>query len=130
MDRKITGIQLHHSTFLDDAGRGGANLVAGLTNALGRTGSAEYEALLTEARMLIVRVAQAQVDAANRLRELGEHDPVQFARCRDGDAPWPDERPEGFVARCRCDDRCLVHDHGRGEPERDCNCDIPCAVHG
>src|SRR3712207_6909466 len=44
-------------------------------------------------------------------------------------SPWPDERVEGFVARCRCADRCLFHDTGRGGIE-DCNCDQVCGQHG
>jgi hypothetical protein len=127
MHRKVTGIQLHHSTFLDDAVRGGSNMLAGLTNAVRRTNSPELKALLEEARALVQRVGEAHGRASASLRDL-QADP-QFKQYRDGALPWPDEVPEGFVARCSCDDLCLFHDVGRGSWDDNCSC-RPCPQHG
>ena len=66
--------------------------------------------------------------AAGMRLQMHQRDP-DFKRYVDGDLPWPDETAEGFVARCRCYDRCLFHDVGRGSLERDCSCDEWCRQH-
>lgn len=38
MGKPVVGIQVHHSVFLEDALRGGANARAGLRSAIQRTG--------------------------------------------------------------------------------------------
>jgi hypothetical protein len=125
--RRITGIQVHHSVNLDDASRFGANLLTALEAAHKKTGSEETEHLLEQLRPLVREVGVARTAAGMRL-QMHQRDP-DFKRYVDGDKPWPDELVEGFVPRCRCDDRCLFHDIGRGTLEQDCTCDLECGQH-
>jgi len=126
--RKIVGIQLHHSVNLSDAVRNGANMCAGLRGAITCTGDPELQTLLEEADELVRRVSLAHSAAHERL--LGFQDDPDFSRMRDGDLPWPDETIGGFQARCSCYDSCLVHDHGvRDAPEGQCNCEYACPQH-
>jgi hypothetical protein len=125
--RRITGIQVHHSVNLDDASRFGANLLTALEAAHHKTGSDETRRLLDALSPLVREVGVARTAAGMRL-QMHQRDP-DFKRYVEGDQPWPDELAEGFVARCRCHDRCLFHDLGRGTPEQDCNCDLACGQH-
>jgi hypothetical protein len=124
--KRIIGIQVHHSVFLDDALRGAANACAGLDSAILRTGDNELIDLLWRLRGLTRELGDARDRSRGRLRGW---DADQVARCREGEEPWPDELPEGFVPRCTCYDRCLTHDTGVGR-EEDCNCGKPCPEHG
>jgi hypothetical protein len=126
MRRPITGIQVHHSVFLDDALRGAANACAGLDSAIVRTGDNELIDLLWRLRELTRELGEARDRSRGRLRALPKD---QVIRCRDGAEPWPDELSEGFVPRCTCYDRCLTHDTGVGRDE-DCNCGTVCPAHG
>jgi hypothetical protein len=125
--RRIVGVQIHHSVTLSDASRHAANMLTALESVRRRAlDDEEVAGLLEELRPMVERIGIAR--AASQMR-LGLHqaDP-DFRAYVDGDLPWPDEDPEGFVARCRCDDRCLFHDVGRGS-EADCNCDVRCRQH-
>jgi hypothetical protein len=125
--RRITGIQLHHSVNLDDASRFGANLLTALEAAHKKTGSQETQRLLDALAPLVREVGVARTAAGMRL-QMHQRDP-DFKRYVEGDQPWPDELVEGFVPRCRCYDKCLFHDVGRGSLEQDCTCDLPCGQH-
>lgn len=125
--RRITGIQLHHSVNLDDASRFGANLLTALEAAHKKTGSQETQRLLDALAPLVREVGVARTAAGMRL-QMHQRDP-DFKRYVEGDQPWPDELVEGFVPRCRCYDKCLFHDVGRGSVEQDCTCDLPCGQH-
>jgi hypothetical protein len=125
--RRITGIQVHHSVNLEDASRFGANLLTALEAAHKKSGSEETKKLIDELTPLVRKVGVERTAAGMRL-QMHQRDP-EFKRYVEGDQPWPDELTEGFVPRCRCHDRCLFHDIGRGSAERDCTCDIPCGQH-
>jgi hypothetical protein len=129
LQRRIVGIQTHHSVQLDDAMRGAANMCAGLRGALKCTGDPAHAKLLEEATALARRVAAARGEATTRLRGFYEDDPDRFRRCRDGIEPWPDETIGAFEPRCSCYDRCLIHDHGVDAPPEQCNCGRPCPAH-
>jgi hypothetical protein len=125
--RRITGIQVHHSVNLEDASRFGANLLTALEAAYKKTGAEETKKLIDELTPLVRKVGVERTAAGMRL-QMHQRDP-EFKRYVEGDEPWPDELAEGFVARCRCHDKCLFHDMGRGSAEQDCNCGIPCGQH-
>jgi hypothetical protein len=129
VQRRIIGIQTHHSVQLDDATRGAANMCAGLRGALRCTGDPVLASLLDEATTLAGRIADARNAASSRLRGFYDEDPERFKRCRDGIEPWPDETIGAFQPRCSCYDRCLIHDHGVAAPEEQCNCGVPCPAH-
>lgn len=124
--RRITGIQVHHSTNLEDASRFAANMLTALQATLVKTGSEEIKQLIEDAGPIVRRVGVARTAAGLRL-QMHQRDP-DFRRYRDGELPYPDELVEGFVPRCTCHDRCLFHDTGRGSLE-DCNCDTACGQH-
>lgn len=129
MQRRIIGIQTHHSVQLDDAMRGAANMCAGLRGALKCTGDADHALLLEEAALLARRISRARSEASSRLRAFYEADPERFKRCRDGMEPWPDETLGAFEPRCSCDDRCLIHDVGVDAPAEQCNCGRECPAY-
>jgi hypothetical protein len=124
--RRIVGAQVHHSVTLADASRYAANLITALESASRRSLDDELPGIIRELKPLVRRVNVARAAAELRL-QMHQSDP-DFKAYVDGDLPWPDENPEGFVPRCRCYDRCLFHDLGQGT-EDDCNCDIPCQLH-
>ncbi len=124
--RRIVGVQIHHSVTLNDASRYAVNMLTALESVQRRMLDDEVGELLEELKPLVRRIGVARAASEMRLK-LHQSDP-DFKAYVDGDLPWPDEDPEGFVARCRCDDRCLFHDVGRGS-EDDCNCHIPCRQH-
>jgi hypothetical protein len=124
--KRIIGIQVHHSVFLDDALRGAANACAGLDSAIVRTGDNDMIELLWRLRGLARELSNARDRSQGRLLSLPKE---QVIRCRDGEEPWPDELTEGFVPRCTCYDRCLTHDTGVGRG-KDCNCGKACPAHG
>jgi hypothetical protein len=126
MRKRIVGIQLHHSVFLEDALRGAANACAGLDSAIVRTGDNELIELLWRLRGLTRELGDARDRSRGRLRALPKD---QVVRCREGEEPWPDELSEGFVPRCTCYDRCLTHHTGVGRAE-DCSCGKACPAHG
>ena len=125
--RRITGIQVHHSVNLEDASRFGANLLTALEAAHKKTGSEETKKLIDELTPLVRKVGVERTAAGMRL-QMHQRDP-EFKRYVEGDQPWPDELADGFVPRCRCHDKCLYHDLGRGSVEQDCTCDIRCGQH-
>jgi hypothetical protein len=125
--RRIIGIQIHHSVNLDDASRFAVNMLTALEAADKKADDPEVQALLDRLRPLVREIGVARTAAGLRL-QMHQRDP-DFKRYVDGELPWPDERVEGFVPRCTCNDRCLFHDIGRGGPEH-CNCDRICGQHG
>jgi hypothetical protein len=125
--RRITGIQVHHSVNLDDASRFAANMLTALEAAYTRSGSEETGRLIRALAPLVREIGVERTAAGMRL-QMHQRDP-NFKRYVDGDEPWPDERVEGFIPRCRCHDRCLFHDFGRGSLEQDCSCDEWCRQH-
>jgi hypothetical protein len=118
MRKRIVGVQLHHSVFLEDALRGAANACAGLDSAMVRTGDHDLIEILWRLRGLTRELGQAWDRSRGRLRALSKD---QVVRCCDGEEPWPDELSEGFVPRCTCYDRCLAHDTGIGGHDH-CTC--------
>lgn len=126
MRKRIVGVQVHHSVFLEDALRGAANACAGLDSAIVRTGDHDLIDLLWRLRGLTRELGQARDRSRGRLRALSKD---QVVRCREGEEPWPDELSEGFVPRCTCYDRCLAHDTGVGG-DAHCTCGKPCPAHG
>jgi hypothetical protein len=125
--RRIIGIQIHHSVNLDDASRFAVNMLTALEAADKKADDPEVQALLDRLRPLVREIGVARTAAGLRL-QMHQRDP-DFKRYVEGELPWPDERVEGFVPRCTCNDRCLFHDIGRGGPEH-CNCDRICGQHG
>ena len=125
--RRITGIQVHHSVNLDDASRFGANMLTALQAVHRKTGSEETRRLLDALGPLVREIGVARTAAGMRLH-MHQRDP-DFRHYVEGDMPWPDELADGFVPRCRCNDKCLVHDVGRGSAERDCTCGEWCRRH-
>jgi hypothetical protein len=124
--RRIVGIQIHHSVNLDDASRFAVNMLTALEAADKKSASSEISELLSELRPLVRGIGVARTAAGLRL-QMHQRDP-DFNRYVEGELPWPDEREEGFVPRCTCNDRCLFHDVGRGGPEH-CSCDRVCGQH-
>ena len=124
---RIVGVQLHHSVYLSDAVRGLANACAGLSGAVKRTDDESLRSLLARAQSLIADISIAESRARRRMEELYIEDPHTFISAREGEIPWPDERRDGFIPRCTCYDRCLVHDHGVLDAH--CNCDKSCPQH-
>ncbi|HYN50890.1 MAG TPA: hypothetical protein VES62_08180 [Thermoleophilaceae bacterium] len=96
MRKRIIGIQVHHSVFLDDALRGAANACAGLDSAIVRTGDNDLIELLWRLRGLTRELSEARDRSRGRLLSPPKD---QVIRCREGEEPWPDELPEGFVPR-------------------------------
>jgi len=92
--KRIIGIQVHHSVFLDDALRGAANACAGLDSAIVRTGNNDLIELLWRLRGLARELSEVRDRSRGRLLSLPKE---QVIRCREGEEPWPDELPEGFV---------------------------------
>lgn len=125
--RRIIGLQVHHSVNLDDASRFAANMLTALEAAHRKSDSAQTRRLIDVLTPLVREVGVERTAAGMRL-QMHQRDP-QFKRYVEGDMPWPDETSEGFVARCRCSDRCLYHDIGRGSEEQDCTCDEWCRQH-
>lgn len=125
--RRIIGLQLHHSVALADAGRYASNLLVMLDGVSRRMEDPSAVIALREQLAPLVRAVGAEATAARLRLQLHQSDP-DFRRYVDGDLPWPDENPEGFVARCRCHDRCLYHDQRVGT-EDDCNCGEWCRQH-
>ena len=126
--RRITGIQLHHSVNLEDASRFGVNMLTALQSAHTKTGDPEIRRLLDVLGPLVRELGVARTAAGMRL-QMHQRDP-DFRRYVDGELPWPDELEDGFVPRCSCHDRCLVHDVGRGSAGEHCTCGRVCARHG
>lgn len=140
MKRIVVGIQTHHSLQLNDAVRGITIACAGLRGAAGLvTKPEELQKLLYRATVLARDISVAEQAARRRLQELYLEDPETFRACRDGHCHWPDETAEGFIPRCSCEDKCLVHDHGLRKTEwaarypdaveEQCNCGEECPAH-
>jgi hypothetical protein len=126
--RRIVGIQIHHSVNLDDASRFGVNMLTALAAAHAKSGSQETARLIERLQPLVREIGVARSAAGLRL-QMHQRD-ANFKRYVDGELPWPDEQDEGFLPRCSCHDRCLVHDTGRGDPALHCTCGRVCAQHG
>jgi hypothetical protein len=127
MGKPIVGLQVHHSVFLEDALRGGANARAGLRSAIQRTGDEELIAIAERADNVLRELRAARDEARESLLSMPTH---QVIRAREGFEPYPDELAEGFVGRCTCYDECAIH--ARGQSAEDgwiCNCDVTCPVH-
>lgn len=131
--RRVTGVQLHHSTTLADAVRFLANAVSALDSVGRTTDDPFYAALSDQARALLRETSKAERASQEALLALREANPEAFADARDGRTPWPDENDD-VELRCTCDDRCL---HRFGEdidigPNGICNCPEnkrPCPRH-
>jgi hypothetical protein len=124
--RKIIGVQVHHSTKARDASMYGANMATALGSVFAMTDDARWQVLADQAKALIRQVSSLSLEATERLHEYQSL--PNFEAMVAGDEPWPDETVDGFQARCRCDDRCMLHDNGRGT-EADCSCDQYCRAH-
>lgn len=132
--RGVTGIQLHHTTDLQDAGRFLTNAVMALRSAHVRTGDGRYAEVGDRLKALAAEVRALETAARENLRRLHAADPERFARCRDGDEPWPDEIQAGFIPRHTCRDQCLYHDHQVLDAILQCICGRPpcraCEIEG
>ena len=109
--RNVTGIQLHHTTDLQDASRFLGNAVMALRAAHVRTGDDRYVDLAAQLKTMVAETRTLEGQARERMHGLHSADPDQFVRCREGEEPWPDEIQAGFVPRHTCNDQCLYHDH-------------------
>ncbi|MEV0148355.1 MULTISPECIES: hypothetical protein [unclassified Nonomuraea] len=132
--RGVTGIQLHHTTDLQDAVRFLSNAVMALRAAHVRTGDAQYSDLAAQLRTMAAEARTLESQARARMQGLQSSDPAQFVRCREGHEPWPDEIQPGFVPRHTCQDQCLYHDHDVLDAIMQCTCGQPpcraCAIGG
>ncbi|MEU6527082.1 hypothetical protein ABZ892_30725 [Streptomyces sp. NPDC046924] len=132
--RGVTGIQLHHVTDLQDAGRFLGNAAMALRAAHVRTGDDRYSDLSAELKNTLALVRRMENEARTGMQELHAADPERFARCREGEEPWPDELQAGFIPRHTCGDGCLYHDRGVLEAIMQCTCGRPpcraCAIEG
>ncbi|MFG3441074.1 hypothetical protein ACGF0J_27810 [Nonomuraea sp. NPDC047897] len=132
--RGVTGIQLHHTTDLQDAVRFLSNAAMALRAAHVRTGDAQYSDLAAQLKTMATEARTLESQARDRMRHLHASDPARFGRCRDGHEPWPDEIQPGFVPRHTCMDQCLYHDHNVLEAITQCTCGQPpcraCAIGG
>ena len=132
--RGVTGIQLHHVTNLQDAGRLLGNAAMALHAAHVRTGDDRYSSLATQLKTVAVQARQLESEARDSMHGLNSTDPERFVRCRDGQEPWPDEIQAGFVPRHTCKDECLYHDHDVLDAIMQCTCGRPacraCAIGG
>ncbi|GAA4513837.1 MULTISPECIES: hypothetical protein [Nonomuraea] len=132
--RGVTGMQLHHSTDLQDAGRFLGNAMMALRAAHVRTGDDRYSDLASQLKTLVAEARTLETQARTRLEGLHATHPEQFVRCREGEDPWPDEIQAGFIPRHTCYDQCLYHDHGVLDAITQCTCGRPpcraCAIGG
>jgi hypothetical protein len=132
--RGVTGIQLHHTTDLQDAGRFLGNAAMALRAAHVRTGDNRYSDLATQLKDVLVLARELEDEARAGLHRLHTTDPEQFLRSRDGEEPWPGEIEPGFIPRHTCKDTCLYHDHQVLEAIMQCTCGRPpcraCAIGG
>ncbi|MBT2225533.1 hypothetical protein [Nonomuraea sp. NEAU-A123] len=132
--RSVTGIQLHHTTDLQDASRFLGNAVMALRAAHVRTGDDRYVDLAAQLKTMVAETRTLETQARDRMHGLHSADPEQFVRCREGEEPWPDEIQAGFVPRHTCNDRCLYHDHDVLNAIMQCICGRPpcraCAIAG
>lgn len=132
--RGVTGIQLHHTTNLQDANRSLSNAVMALRAAHVRTGDDRYSELIAQLKATVARVRELEAQARASMHELHATDPERFIRCREGEEPWPDEIQAGFIPRHTCQDQCLYHDHNVLDAITQCICGRPpcraCAIAG
>ncbi|WP_113698721.1 hypothetical protein [Nonomuraea lactucae] len=132
--RGVTGVQLHHTTDLQDATRFLGNAVMALRAAHVRTGDIRYSDLAAQLKSMAAETRTLESQARERMHGLHVADPDQFIRCRNGDDPWPDEIQAGFVPRHTCKDQCLYHDHDVLDGIMQCTCGQPpcraCAIGG
>lgn len=123
--RGVKGIQMHHVTDLQDAGRFLGNAAMALRAAHVRTGTDHYSDIAAELRGLAERVRRLEDEARSRMQDLHSTDPDRFARCREGHEPWPGEIPAGFIPRHTCRDKCLYHDFDVLDALMQCTCGQP-----
>ncbi len=132
--RGVTGIQMHHTTDLQDATRFLGNAAMALRAAHVRTGDDRYSDLAAQLKAMAVEARVLETQARASMEGLHSTDPEQFVRCRDGHEPWPDEIQAGFVPRHTCRDQCLYHDHNVLNAIMQCTCGQPpcraCAIGG
>jgi hypothetical protein len=91
--KRVVGMQVHHSVFLEDALRGAASTRAGLRSAIQRTSDADLIALAERADDVLRHLRAARDDARESLLSMPRHDVVS---AREGFAPYPDELAEGL----------------------------------
>ncbi|MEO3798092.1 hypothetical protein ABGB14_48535 [Nonomuraea sp. B10E15] len=132
--RGVTGIQLHHTTDLQDATRFLSNAAMALRAAHVRTGDDQYSAIAAQLTTMVEETRTLEGEARARMQGLHASDPERFVRCREGHEPWPDEIQAGFVPRHTCRDQCLYHDHDVLDAIMQCTCGQPpcraCAIAG
>ncbi|MER7208677.1 hypothetical protein [Streptosporangium sp. NPDC000239] len=132
--RGVTGVQMHHTTDLQDATRFLGNAVMALRAAHVRTGDERYSGLAEQLKAVTVQARGLESQARASMEDLHVADPELFLRCRDGEEPWPDEIQAGFIPRHTCRDRCLYHDHDVLGAITQCTCGRPpcraCAIGG
>lgn len=120
--RTVKGIQLHHVTDLQDAGRHLGNAAQATLAAGTRTGDLRYAELRSRIVAIATEAKALEEEARARLEAM---DREQFTRCREGEEPWPDEVGAGFIPRHTCEDQCLYHDHNVLDALTQCICARP-----
>ncbi|MFF4414155.1 hypothetical protein ACFYY8_16595 [Streptosporangium sp. NPDC001559] len=132
--RGVTGVQMHHTTDLQDASRFLGNAVMALRAAHVRTGDERYSGLADQLKAVTAQARGLESQARASMEDLHVADPELFLRCRDGEEPWPDEIQAGFIPRHTCRDQCLYHDHDVLGAITQCTCGRPpcraCAIGG
>lgn len=132
--RGVTGMQMHHTTDLQDANRFLTNAVMALRAAQVRTGDEQYLAIAEQLKTMVQETRTLESQARERMQGLHASDPDRFVRCREGHEPWPDEIQAGFVPRHTCMDQCLYHTHDVLDAIMQCTCGQPpcraCAIRG
>lgn len=123
--RGVTGMQMHHVTDLQDAGRFLGNAVMALRAAHVRTGDDRYSGLAAQITAVVGRARELEEEARTKMHVLHSTDPQRFIRCREGEEPWPGEITAGFIPRHTCKDQCLYHDRHVLDAITQCTCGRP-----
>ncbi|MEU0968875.1 hypothetical protein ABZ357_26920 [Streptomyces sp. NPDC005917] len=130
--RGVTGIKLHHTTDLQDAGRFLGNAAMAMRAAHVRTGDDRYSSLVGQVKAVLTEARELEDEARADVRRLHSADPEKFIRCREGEEPWPGEIEAGFIPRHTCKDECLYHAHNVLDAITQCICGRPpcraCAI--
>lgn len=131
--RTVTGAQLHHGVDLGDACRSAHGAAAALEAAIVKSDDPDLVDLHRRAVELSRQVGRAEEARSERMRDMRRESPDLLSAAFEGDVPYPDERQDGLMPRCRCRDRCLWHDvtGGEGLPPAGtvCNCSVYCFRH-
>lgn len=133
--RTVQGVQIPYHADLSYAHTGAHKAATGLLIAMKKSASPHLSELYNQAIELIRSISRAEMTARVEIERIRDEDPEVWRQATEGDIPFPNERQDNFVPRCRCYDRCLWHDvlgHGPDEPLPPgsvCNCAVYCYRH-